>query len=61
MAKTEDRLGAVLVFKPGTTHDEAVFALAQLDDLLDKDYYVGGRPSINSFDEQYGGPVWYVP
>lgn len=61
MANTNDRLGVVIVFKPGTTHDEATFALAQLDDLLDKDYYVGGRPTIHEFDEQYGGPVWYVP
>lgn len=62
MANTNDRLGAVVVFKPGTTYDEAKAALEKLRDALDLDYLVGGGlPTINSFDEQYGGPVWYVP
>lgn len=55
------QLGTVLVFKPGTTREEAEAALKKLDGLVDTGYYVGGKPHLNEFDEEYGGPVWYIP
>ena len=47
--------GTVIVFKPGTTREEAKEALDIIKDQID-DY-----PSIRSFDPQTGGPVWYIP
>ena len=61
MAKTMNRYGVVLVFRPGTTRQEAEAALGKVDHVLDRSYYVRGKPNVNEFDEEYGGPVWYVP
>jgi len=49
------QLGAVLVFKPSVTSEEAAKALKVLEALLD---YV---PRVNEFNPDWGGPVWYVP
>jgi len=54
---SQKQLGAVLVFKPGTTIEKAKKALLKLDDadLLES------LPNIETFDPRYGGPVFYVP
>lgn len=57
------RHGAVIVFKPGTTKEEAGKALRKIQDVLDMDYYVNPDPAnlVNEFDSEWGGPVWYIP
>lgn len=47
--------GAVLVFKPGVTPEEAAKALKALEALLEY------TPRVNTFNPDWGGPVWYVP
>jgi hypothetical protein len=59
--KNMKQLGAVLVFKPGTTREEAEKALAKISALVDPSYFVGGKPQVHSFDRAHGGPVWYIP
>jgi hypothetical protein len=49
------KVGAVIVFRDGTTEKQATDALKKLKDVLDY------QPRIQSFDPNYGGPVWYVP
>ena len=54
--------GAVLVFKPGVTKEEAAKRLEALRDIVDLDYYYPkGMPRINEFNPEHGGPVWYLP
>lgn len=63
------RLGTVLVFKPGVNAAKAAAALRKLDDVLADDYFLGGHGGrsdpatfkLNEFDDERGGPVWYVP
>lgn len=62
------RLGTVLVFKEGTTKAEAQKALRKLEEmgLIEITHFeFAGRkqtsPSINEFDDEWGGPVWYIP
>jgi hypothetical protein len=56
------QLGTILVFRPGVTKEQAREALKALEPLLARDYFGGdGRPPIQSFDPECGGPVWYVP
>lgn len=56
------QLGTVIVFKPGTTKEQAKAAIERLKDVIDTDYYGGmGKPSVSSFNPDHGGPVWYVP
>jgi hypothetical protein len=56
--------GALLVFKPGTGKDKAAEALRRLvaEGLIDMDYYGGALgPTVQTFNPNYGGPVWYIP
>lgn len=55
------RLGTVLVFKDGTTEEEAAQALESIRRLLDvpKDHPM--NYGIHEFDPTWGGPVWYIP
>lgn len=66
------RFGAVLQFKEGVERAEAVRALRQLKDLLDLpdtvfDYETGksrpitGKDIVREYDDNMGGPVWYIP
>jgi hypothetical protein len=52
---SKDQAGAVIIFKPGVSKNEASLALRQIQHLLDH------PPSINMFNPEWGGPVWYVP
>lgn len=50
-----DKVGAVLIFKDGTTEAEAKAVLASIEDKLE-------RPATaHEYDSRWGGPVWYVP
>lgn len=51
----ENQFGTVLVFKPGTTKEQAEKILATINEHLDWTPYPVG------FDPEYGGPVWYIP
>lgn len=54
------RFGAVVVFKPGTTREEAERVLAALP--YDPTYvFPQGPPKVQTFDPEIGGPVWYIP
>jgi len=50
-----DKLGTVLVFKEGVTHEQARASLEKINDVL------GYAPKVNEFDSSWGGPVWYIP
>ena len=52
---TQVQYGAVVVFKPEVSHEEAEKALEKIKGLLAYD------PRVNDFDPAWGGPVWYVP
>ncbi len=52
---SKDQAGTVLVFKPGVTKEQAQKALEKLRDLLEH------SPHVNTFNPEWGGPVWYVP
>lgn len=52
---SKDQAGAVVVFKPGVTKAQAQEALKKLRDLLDH------TPQVNTFNPEWGDPVWYVP
>jgi hypothetical protein len=52
------KLGTVLVFKAGTSKEEALKALQSIAAVLDS------APSIeqlHKFDASFEGPVWYIP
>lgn len=55
------RLGTVSVFKPEVTRAEAEAAMAKLRALLDPGYFLRPKPPIHEFDDEDGGPVWYIP
>jgi hypothetical protein len=52
---SKDQAGTVLTFKPGVSKQEAELALRQIQHLLEH------RPSVNMFNPEWGGPVWYIP
>ena len=55
------KVGAVIVFKDGTTEEQASDALEKLRDVLDENYWNKCKlGTVQSFDPNYGGPVWYV-
>lgn len=47
--------GTVLVFKAGLTQEEIKEALSKIADTLET------GPRIQSFDDEYGWPVFYIP
>ena len=66
------RYGTVLVFKAGITSKEATEAINKIADVLDlpKEAWdwetTRKRPyelidGIHEFDDEIGGPVWYIP
>jgi len=68
------RNGTVLVFKAGTSETEIREALDKLSAILDpvwiestEDYFVRNKPykivpyRVETFNDEYGNPVWYVP
>lgn len=56
------KVGAVLVFKDGVTEEQATNALKMLKDVLDENYWNHIKLGlVQSFDPNYGGPVWYIP
>jgi len=52
---SKDQAGTVLVFKPGVTKRQAEEALRKIESLLES------KPYVNTFDPEWGGPVWYIP
>lgn len=50
------RVGAVIVFRPGT---DVAKAQRFLDSLADRD--IIAETYAHAFDSNYGVPVWYVP
>jgi hypothetical protein len=58
------RHGTVVVFKKGTTRKQAAKALEQIREVLDIGYHFGVRhigDLVRDFDDDVGGPVWYIP
>lgn len=62
-----DRIGAVIVFRADMDKNEAAHVLSGIKELLDLDQKIGDNDwekiinSINEFDDEWGGPVWYLP
>ena len=63
------RFGTLLTFKPGTTEKQAEVALETIRAIeavySDSWMGIGGRPRqtprLEQFDDEYGGPVFYLP
>jgi hypothetical protein len=55
------RHGAVLVFKKGTSKKQAEAALRRVKDVIDPNYYADPARLVNEFEDDHGGPVWYIP
>ena len=65
------RLGTLLTFKSDISNEEAVEALEKIKGVLDlpsTSYEKGGKvkpfemeDAVNEFDDEWGGPVWYIP
>ena len=64
-----ERTGALLVFKPGINEDDVIEALNNpiFEHLLDTNYFVGNSEQerianmIHTYDDEWGGPVFYLP
>jgi len=58
-----NRCGAVIVFKEGTTREQAEQMLDRIRDSLDEDYFVANRTPVHEYDDLEGNcrPVWYIP
>ena len=50
-----NRLGTVIVFKKGMSLKDATKALKALETVVDH------VPQVRKFNDEYGGPVWYIP
>ena len=50
-----ERIGSLIVFKPEVTPEQAAAALKKLQELTVR------PPRIETFDDDMGGPVWYIP
>ncbi len=64
MAEENIRLGSVIVFKEGVTREEAAKALMAIGEVLDlnnRNSFAECLNKVRSFNEDYGGPVWYIP
>ena len=64
------RFGAVIVFKPNVPKDLAAQKLRELRGLIELGgSFTGGKwvehtdPAklLNTFNDEHGGPVWYIP
>jgi len=57
MQPVATKMGVVLTFKEGVSQAavERFLDIANAGDILD------GVSSINEFDPEFGGPVWYIP
>ena len=49
------RTAAVVVFQDGVSEREAIALLATLKDKIK------GEPNVQSYEDEYGGPVFYIP
>lgn len=56
-----ERRGCVLVFKKDATKKEIKEALKTIEHVVDLDYWSKDYDHIETFDDKYGGPVWYLP
>ena len=54
--REEVRVGAVIVFNPGVTAEQAQKVL----DAMNIAGYITPT-TANEYDSYFGGPVWYVP
>jgi hypothetical protein len=61
MALTGERVGAVVIFKPGVTVDEARRALINVPQVESGDDPLVDGPQVEAFDPNHGFPVFYVP
>lgn len=59
------RYGAVVVFPPNYTREQAEAVIDMIKPHVDPNYYVAGRSIprtlVNAFDGRVGEPVWYIP
>ena len=58
------RHGAVLVFKKGTSKEEAVEAIKKILPLLDLEYFIKSDPEdlVREYESDHcPGPAWYLP
>lgn len=59
------RVGSVIVFKEGVNRQEAAEALLKIKDVIelpqDGNSLLSALDCIHKFDDEYGGPVWYIP
>lgn len=55
------RLGAVIVFRPEVTREQAERILDSMKWVLDGSGWAGGRTPVHDYIEEHGGPVWYIP
>jgi hypothetical protein len=64
------RRAALIHFREGVTDAEARKALEKITDVLEVPYVWNngfGQPNstvgdyVNEYDDEYGGPVWYIP
>ncbi len=63
-----ERIGTVIVFKEGVTEGEAAEILMSIQDKIEihcfpktTNTYRAAREMVRTFDDEYGGPVWYIP
>lgn len=62
-----DRIGAVIVFRAYVGKKEAAAILDGIKEFIDLNQMIGQSDgekinnTINEFDDEWGGPVWYLP
>ena len=67
-----NRIGALLIFHPDVTDEEATAALEKIKDVLDlpsmtydwdkkKEKPFEMSSQIQEFDDEWGHPAWYIP
>lgn len=58
----DNRVAALLYFKPGFTPQQIKHALTLIEGYLDHNATVDKTGMIvNEYDPDIGGPVWYIP
>jgi hypothetical protein len=63
------RYGTLITFKPGTTRAEAAATLDMIRRFasVENSAWVDGAgrqrysPDVHEYDDDHGGPVWYIP